>query len=116
MSHAKMLALLEKLEQQTAAGRLEWEETEKADVFQVAFPDYSVRIAHATGPNHDLIILSIYNAQGRLIESMTDDDISSEVSNPWQRMQSLHEGARRRAMGVDEAIDKLMAELDKPPF
>jgi len=43
---SKLIKLSNALMTQTKQGRLTWTPTEKLDVFEVNFPDYSIRFAH----------------------------------------------------------------------
>ena len=115
MDHSKMIALLLKVHQQTLEGRLAWEETEFPEVFQVAFTTNTVRIgiASSKGRGADLYYLSIYNAAGSRLETAFHHELSDEMPDSYDVMKQIHELARRKAMGVDQAIDKLLAELDK---
>jgi hypothetical protein len=67
-------------------------------------------------------MLSIVNGEGAMIESVTNGDIhraQKELGfegNAWRLMQELYHGARRSAMGADEAIDNILSALgDLPP-
>jgi hypothetical protein len=62
-------------------------------------------------------VLSIMNQQGRVIEEITHDALGTSLPNPEKILESLYEGARRRAMGVEEAFDSILASLgsSSPP-
>jgi hypothetical protein len=111
MGNEKMVSLLQKLYQRTSEGRVPWQETEMPEVFQAAFPGYAVRIHH--DPDSGDIVLSLFNEEGAQIEEVTDEDIKNELQNSFTLMKDLYDTARRTAMGVEEALDKILAELDK---
>ena len=118
MTNPKMARLLARLVEKTDQGKVSWEETEQTDVYQAAFPGYSVRISYreATGLlalGTTDYLLSIFNEDGTQIDEASDVDLKSDYSDSFNRMKKLHEDARRKALGVDEALDKILAELDK---
>lgn len=117
---SKTAELVDRLYRHTVTGRIAWSETEEEGVFQTAFPTYAVRISHR--PSQTDIegvdyVISIFESEGRLIEEITDAGVAAEYSEEFSRraygdMQELHETARRQAMGVEAALDAILAELD----
>jgi hypothetical protein len=97
MADPKLAALIQKLLDKT--GQIEWEATAKADVYQSAFPDYSVRIFERDGD----IIVQIYDSMNRLIEGVSHEDFREPdgINLMYGPMSRLLEAARRKAMKVD---------------
>jgi hypothetical protein len=108
MADQRIATLVQLLHSKTASGKLAWTTTEQDGVFQVVFPDFSVRIESRT--QNDLWI-SIYNSNGDLIELAGDTSIG--LDQAYRIMGELYEMARRKALGVDEALDKILVELEK---
>lgn len=111
----KRLRLIKSLHERTKAGGLEWEPTDKAGVFEVAFANYSVRLKSAWNPElqEDDYVLSIYNAAGELVDDFADTEVPAAGDvTAFLLMRDTHETARRIAMGVERALDALLAELD----
>ena len=100
----------------TEAGNVAWEPTASDDVFQVAFPQYSVQISTQPSVEPDAevdYIMRIFNQQGTLVEEVTDIDVRKSLEGAFQIMREIHDGARRKAMGVDDALTNILSELDK---
>ncbi len=125
MPYEKTVKLISMLEKRTAEGRVEWQETPDEGVFQAAFPGYAVRaLMHRgsgfpdEGPDY---FVQLYNENGVLIEEIRQDDIregedARAYAKSYNLLRSLYEGARRHAMGVEQALDQLLEKLDEPPF
>ena len=121
MATTKIVKLILRLLEKTQNSEINWEETENEEVYQATFPDYSIRISlrPSGGENCDYK-LSIYNENGNLVEAIWDNDISSQdLPDAYPKMRSLYDGARSKAMKVDEALDSILNELkdeDDIPF
>ena len=112
MSHEKVGSLVRRLAVATQKQGNLWERTTEDAVFQASFPGYSVRLARAMGyQNEDLIILSIFDEDGALVEQVDDSDLNSVLRNSYQVMLDLYEAARRQAMGVEQALDTILEAL-----
>jgi len=109
MRYAKTGRIVLKLSEMTHAGKVEWEETENEGIYMVAFRDYAVRIWRA-GADY---FIGIYNAEGVKIEEVSDVALSDDVSDAYTKMGDLYEAARRRAMGVEDALDGILDSLDE---
>lgn len=56
--------------------------------------------------------ISIVNKEGLVIEELDDVSLSaSGFRKPLERMQDLYRRARRRAMGVERALDEILSSL-----
>lgn len=104
-----MSQLLEKIEKLTLSGALDWETTEHEYTYQTSFPNFSLRIF----PDENDYVISILNYQGIILESATDRDLSSFLSDAFIKMKLIYESARGSALGTDKAIDEILTELDK---
>ncbi len=116
MGREKTVALVRRLFERTNDGELAWEEAKGADGFHVAFPQYAIVIARREardewGSASQRYVLSILNAQDRVVEEIGHEDLAGSLQNPEKIMESLYEGARRRAMGVEEAFDSILSSL-----
>ena len=111
---SKVERLVEVLAEKTYSGELPWEPTEDEDVFQCSFPNYSVRV-YSRGSYEGPItyILALYNANGVKIEEINDRDLDTEgFEESYATMEQMYVGARRKAMGVNDALDDLLTYLD----
>ena len=109
MSYQKIILVIQKLIDKTSAGEIGWEETELENVYQAVFPEYSVRI----WPRGEDFVLGIFNAQGALIEEVSDVALKDELSDSYRIMKDLYLSARRAAMGVDQALDEILSSLEE---
>lgn len=101
----------------TQASELEWEETETEDVFQVAFSGHSIRVRHKPTQtfNANHYFLAIHNEQGAMIEEAGDFEVDGApypATESPRMLKDLYERARRKAMGVDKALDDILSELE----
>jgi hypothetical protein len=114
MAYEKIIKLVQTLIQKTNENEIDWETTETSDVFQVGFPKYSIRISSedmdSFGNPHAGI--SIYNNEGTLIEHAFDSDFFPPLQA--DSLRKLHDAARRKAMGVDSALDNILNSLNSP--
>jgi len=111
--------LIELLYDLTKSQGLVWQETEVDGVYQISFPTYSVSLSRRRNPDPEEAEkdywISIYNSDGKLIDEISDVDLQSDFSNPeltaFQYMGELYDMARRSAMGVENAIQEILAQL-----
>jgi hypothetical protein len=109
----KLLKLVQRLLDKTKAGETKWEETVWPDSFQTSFPNNVVRISkNENGAVTDYVI-SVLNEVGTAIESADDAELSKAFprAEVYRIMSELYGIARRRALGVDAALDSLLSEL-----
>lgn len=113
-SFNKAFNLVKKIHEKTLNGDIQWEETEREGIYQAAFPNYSVRICEKPSMNGYSMnyILSIFNGEGKLVEDITDIDLSQDHSDSDTLMQELYRAARSIAMGVETAIDDILTSLE----
>lgn len=121
---SKYYRLINSIFKKTRDGSMSWEETDEDDVFQVSFPDYSLRISRvptrSQDPDGEDIILRIYNNEGKLIDEVDDAMIYqydperrfSGLSS-YQAMYEIYNIARRQALGVEQALDSLLNLIEE---
>jgi len=115
MSYPQMVYLVQQLYRRTDDGRVEWEETEIEGVFQAAFPEHTVRLSmHLLDgyvPGSEDYVLSIFNTRGLKIEEVSDTDLAEDLADSYEVMKHLYRAARRKAMGVDQALNSILSAL-----
>ena len=116
MSHQKIASIIQRLSTVTAEQHDLWERTSEEGVFQASFLGYSVRLSinsdnYSEGQDY---VLSIYDEDGVMVESVADTDLQGVLAQPYKMMQDLYESARRRTMGVEEALDTILDALGGP--
>jgi hypothetical protein len=115
----KLWQLVQRLAEKTAQGAVVWEATAAQNTFQTSFPQYSVRIIELDQPDYryPAYMLEMLDGNGNVIERVNDVDILQAVPNlggeVLKTMQDLYRTARRRALGVETALDSLLSELEK---
>lgn len=111
----KRVLLAERLRERTLAGAIAWEETADEEVFQAAFSNLTLRIASYFDDvlDESVVEIEIFNSQGQRIDAFTDVTLKSVgMQAPWSVMFETHQAARRIAMGVENALDSLLNELN----
>jgi hypothetical protein len=66
---------------------------------------------------HDISVI-LYDDQGRVLDETDDVEVSKAFPNDKGLIWSLFADARRKALGVDAALDKILKDLpdDEIPF
>jgi hypothetical protein len=59
-----------------------------------------------------LIGVSIHDESGRVVATITDEDVEEDMDEAFNSMHRMYEQARRQAMGIDKAIESLLTYLD----
>ena len=126
-AYKKLAELAYKLHQMTIKGKVAWQETVTAGVYRASFSNYSLQISlepseNLQGPKD--IRISVFGDDGNEIESFIDEDIKQWISNfdpfstGYHMMHETYEVARRSALGTEQAIDQILADLedDEIPF
>ena len=111
----KIHDLVKRLIERTDQGSLNWETSSSNGVYQASFPDLTVRVSKPDAFQYgaaNYYVLSLHNEHGEMIDQITDDVLkNSGFDNAHHQMEHLYTEARRKAMGVDIAIDKILGEL-----
>ena len=124
MSYPKLGKVVETIKRKTDSGTLRWSQTETSGIFQVAFPSYAVRISKKENNTssfstivlgRDFHIFSVYNDEGDIVESATTYELMKINDEAPAKMAELYETARRQAMGVEDALDSILDDLDDEP-
>lgn len=114
MSQQQIGDMVAMLYQRTKEGRLEWESTNKADMFVVTFPDYAIALTGSYDEDNDLVIsLTIYDDEAKVVDKTNNYILHREGNIDLQDFLGLYELARRTAMGQEKAIRDIMGYLEK---
>lgn len=119
MLSMKMKALVALLRHKTNAGQLQWEQTETNGVYQLAFPDQSIRISRRVGSTtgRPTYAIEVFNEEGLLVDDATDWDLNEAAADQrsgTEQMAELYETARRTAMRADDVLDSILSMLREP--
>jgi hypothetical protein len=116
----KTVAFVQALVDRTNKGHVHWARTVDEGVFQASFPGYSVKVAkesqydpedQSTSYYH---VIRIYDKDGSLVEEILVYQLNKRGwKEAHESVARLYEAARREAMGVEQALDTLLKELEK---
>jgi len=112
----KIVTMVRRLFRMTQEEDLTWEETGHEGVYQLAVADYSVRVLEKQGEDPKAApkyLLQICNAKGVVLDQVTDSDINENIHDADEFMQDLYRRARRSAMGVETAVDRIIRNLEE---
>ena len=119
MAKDKVVAMVEGLLVADKERLLDLKRSPHRGKFSASFPQYSVALEQEQydgefGP--DVVTsLSIYDDNAELIDQYTDYQLQSLGLDSAKRLlNTLYESARRQAMGVEAALDTIIAGLPKP--
>lgn len=115
MGNEKVWLLIERLYDKTKRGEIAWKETESKLEYQVSFSNYSVRIGERESNISNNVDYWIYiiNEEGDIVEAVSDVVLNeNNYGNAYAIMGEMFGSARRKAKGVDKALDDLLGELD----
>jgi hypothetical protein len=102
----KLIQIAELVYDQTLRGELKWEKTPDFSTFQTSFPSYSILIQDS----RDTIVFKICNEEAQVIEQLSEAQASN---SGFSNMRDLYLAARRAAMGVDQALDEILKNLER---
>lgn len=112
MIHALTKQLIDRLATLSAEGRVEWTPGPSQNAFAFEAEGYSVVVEDvASGA-----MLVVSDGEGRELEALSADDLA-EVRAPGGNdyetvVREMHAAARRAALGTDEAIGRILRNLD----
>ncbi|OAM75589.1 hypothetical protein [Devosia elaeis] len=108
--------IIELLIRQTEAGKLEWEEGVNDGQYKVEVGSNTVLLSEKIRDGNPIIVVRLYNSNGALAETFTDEDLPSNDENEyyWYKpMENLLNRARRKALGTDEVMKSIIETLGK---
>lgn len=127
MSLEKQWRMVQLLLEKTERGELEWKSSPIDNVFQLSFQQYTLLLRQTVSeelPDTYDFRVTLLNEDGDVADVFTDGDLISEFDGainernmkPYPVMTRLYEKARRRALGADHIIDKILTDLGDNPF
>jgi hypothetical protein len=116
MANEKQVRLIRRLIEKTSAGQVRWEPTGNDEVYQAAFPSFGVRIERVPDHWNDSAEYGLYvlNQEGIAVDEMHDSNFIEQDfgRSPYLTFQDLFQGAKRTALGADQALDAILGDLD----
>jgi hypothetical protein len=112
MSYVKIATLVKRLHDKTSRGDVRWEATSKEGIYRAAFPGYSVLILPRDAPEGAVdYVVQVFDDDGALLEEVADPDLKDFLTDPFKLLCTTYETARRSAMGVEQALDRILDAL-----
>ena len=114
MEDLKALQLFQEVLTETKAGRIKWEPTaSESEYFSVLPGGFTIAVRtwderDDWGTESPQLALVLRSGEQELLRVTADVD-----GVGWRGLTELFESARRRALNVDAAVDKLLGELSK---
>jgi hypothetical protein len=107
-----LTALVERLIELTALGRVEWVHVGRDDAFVHAVADVEIRVTTRDGDGRAPFILEIRNGDDLVIEKFVTSEAQGLVQEQLvPRVGFLFRAARRHAFRVGSVLDMLLAQL-----
>lgn len=107
--------LVNLLDRLTRDNTISWDESSERESFITDVGDDVIKIARLSSGSesgHDLIVITIYDDLGNLIESFTDEDLpTGYISSPYAFMLKLHKAIARKVRGADQALERIIKTL-----
>lgn len=114
----KYRVMVDSLYRKTFAGSLDWDITFLGHL-EVNVGNYSIRLSeYKDEEGEPFEKIEILGSNEKLIDGFTDSFLNKETPpeadfpNYYMKMKDLHQQARRKAMGLDQAIDEILGDLD----
>ena len=119
MPDNKLIKMIGLLQRRTDEQKISWEQAVDEDVYQTAFPNYTVQLGYKESSTQfgDIdYFIRILDEDNKIVEEATDVDLHNELvnedMNTYKVMENLYKSARRQAMGVDKEINSILSELE----
>jgi hypothetical protein len=119
-SDSKMARLVRGLFEGTQNGKINWARSDEEGVFKSEFSNYKVTIQpgvldKAAENERKIIAVEVLDKDGDTIDRFHDEDFAPEIFLPgalnFAYMDELYQLARRRAMGIETALDSILQDL-----
>jgi hypothetical protein len=120
LTSANMTRFIGQLQAATLLGNVEWEEADEKDLFQTWLLDHEVQLStvRVDMPRERCIDLRlcIFSPEERLVDEIVASSSGEDFTFPGEEpaidtLRCLYELARRSALGADQVLDELTAEL-----
>jgi hypothetical protein len=109
-----LMEICKRLTAATVAGQLEWSAAQDT-VFLWSGKGGSVSVSSRDGDGEEPYVLDVFNAAGLKVDALSSEWVGKEQQPaPWNDpVARLYRAARRQALGVDQIVKDLLAELPR---
>lgn len=108
--------LITKLAEKTARGQANWQTSVTEGVYVLDFKSFSLAVYYDHEPqDEDSVGFRLFDEAGKEIDSFwifERSDQGQEGSGWYERCHAIYQGARRKALRIDEAIRIITEQLD----
>ena len=115
MTKNRLATLVRLLYERTQEGGVFWENVEDHGVFEAAFEEYALRVSQRPNPVDNLaqddFFISVCDRTGTLLDEFDYLAIEADLADAYERMKDIYQMARRNALGVDHAVEHIIAHL-----
>jgi hypothetical protein len=113
LPYERLVELSKRLRAATDAGQLEWT-AEEDTAFLWTGVGGSVGVRSRDRDGEEPYELEVFTAARQKVESLGSEWSADEQPAPWNdAVAGLYRAARRRALGVDDLLEDLMAEVPR---
>lgn len=116
MTTEKYLLLLQKLERKTSRGEADWQPTVSETAFLISFSNYSLVIERLWMGNDEEVRLQLRDQAGNVVDTVTEAELAAasnlEGREFYQWLNGVYDSARRRALGIEAALDSVLDDLN----
>ncbi len=111
--YERLVELSRRLQAATDAGRLEWT-AEEDTVFLWTASRGAIGVRSRDGDGEEPYQLDVFSAARQKVETLSSEWTADDQPAPWNdALAGLYRAARRQALGVDNILDDLLAELPR---
>lgn len=114
MNYDKISRVIRALSRSAAAGATSWRELDSQTAYEADFAKYSVRISADVGEEYNAAP-SQYKLEivrdGRVIETVTSDQLKAALPASAFILREMYDAARKKALGVEDVLDEILASL-----
>ena len=113
----KAKALVERVIAKTKDRALRWERTAEDAMFMTVLGSYTLTFFKTKRAGDDVYSLALHDGEGNIIDSFDDETFehpsaASKQNSMYRRLEQAYGLARRQAMGVDQALDDVLKQLE----
>jgi hypothetical protein len=119
MKEEKLYYLVKQIHEQTVKGQLKWEKTTSSGRYQAVLQNFIIHIQEEVEPSDGELFftISLSTKNGVQLERISPGSlqraaVAAGKSGYGMMLDDTYKYARRQALGVEEAIDKALSELD----
>ena len=117
MTNEKYLRLIERLVAKTNEGTANWEVTARDGMYALPGSKYSVAITKEwTSSDEWDVLIHLLDSVGDIVDTVRDTELVHDSPMPnakfFQTLNELYDRARRKASGIEQALDSVLDELD----